>query len=254
MSIDVATICFAFAAFLSTTVDDLVVLITFQCINWGDKEKTFQDKMRDSFYISLGQFLSYTLIIVLSLVGLLLGHFIKEEYISCIGIIPLALGCYMGWETYKESRESTELSDDMGEKGEVTSVNNSSLEISLVSEENSDEDNFLSKFIKILFGNFLNPITLKVAIAGALVGSDNICVYIAFFAKLDKIDDIFLILGIFYTMLGFYIWIGAYIARKSPIATTFINAWSPYFIPPLLVGLGLYILSSSIIAIKIQGK
>lgn len=74
-----------------------------------------------------------------------------------------------------------------------------------------------------------------------MVGSNNICVYIAFFAKLRNLTETFIVIGIFYIMLVFYIWLGAYIAQKSPRKTETIKQWSPYFIPLLLIGLGCYI-------------
>lgn len=55
-SISIAIICFAFVTFFSTTIDDLVVLITFQSLNWGENQKSYSDKIFDSFYISMGQF------------------------------------------------------------------------------------------------------------------------------------------------------------------------------------------------------
>ena len=75
-----------------TTADDLVVLVTFQSLNMQNKDQSTTEMMKNMWLIACGQVLSYTIIVSLSLLGLLLGNFCPEDYVALIGIIPLFLG------------------------------------------------------------------------------------------------------------------------------------------------------------------
>ena len=86
------TVAFAVVAFASTTADDLVVLLTFQSLNIQNKEQSAAEMSRNMWRIAFGQILSYSIIVSIALLGLLLGNFLPEEYVALIGFIPLLLG------------------------------------------------------------------------------------------------------------------------------------------------------------------
>ena len=89
--------------------------------------------------------------------------------------------------------------------------------------------------------------TQKVAIAGLVVGADNIAVYISLFAKLRDLSLVVVALIIFYILLLVYIFISYYLVIKIPNISETIDKYAAIFIPALLIGLGIFILSESII-------
>jgi len=68
-------------AFASTNIDDLFILTLF-----------FGDKKSNATNIYLGQYLGIITLIVLSMAGSLLGHFMDSRYIGLLGLFPIYLG------------------------------------------------------------------------------------------------------------------------------------------------------------------
>jgi cadmium resistance protein CadD (predicted permease) len=307
MGVSSSVILFAVIAFASTTADDLVVLVTFQSLNLQNKDQTTAEMMTNMWLISMGQVLSYTIIVGLSLLGLVLGNFAPEEYVSLIGFIPLFLGLkgvydYFFDDDGEEEEEDKNNMASAGEAGNVSLVTMSPMvasseaggadvesgrlsggehdgkprlkrsnstqaiehhvvhdvkkhdaeehhpEAKEEEEEEEEESNFLSRTFDKLFSAIgLHPMVQKVAIAGLIVGADNVAVYISLFAKLKEIGVVLVALVIFYILLVFYIILSYFLVIKIPNVSVYIDRYAAIGIPVLLIVLGLFILSESIL-------
>jgi cadmium resistance protein CadD (predicted permease) len=74
----------ALAAFAATNVDDFLVLVVFFAQVDG---KTFIN-----YQVAAGQVLKFTVILAISLLGIVLGLFIPSGYIELLGFVPILLG------------------------------------------------------------------------------------------------------------------------------------------------------------------
>lgn len=278
---------FAIVAFASTTADDLVVLLTFQSLNIQNKEQTPAEMNANMWYIAFGQILSYSIIVGLSLLGLILGNFLPEKYVALIGFIPLLLGL-KGYYDYffdsdndSENEGKKENDEEDGQENGITLATVSPLQtnsgggtsdLSKKSEGKDggkvdesegakegeggeegeeEETNILSRtFDRVFTAVGMNPMVQKVAIAGLIVGADNVAVYISLFAKLKDIGLVVVALVIFYALLIIYIFMAYYLVIKVPNVSETIEKYAAVGIPLLLVGLGIFILSESVIFVN----
>lgn len=92
-------------AFYSTTIDDFAVMIIF----FGQANK-MPNVWLGYFKVILGQTMAFTIVVLISLLGLVLGVFIPTEYINLIGVIPL----YIGLQKAKEDLWDAESDDGEG--------------------------------------------------------------------------------------------------------------------------------------------
>jgi len=98
-----AAFILALASFCATNIDDILVLVIF-----------FTDKSSNKRHIIFGQYLGFTVIILISLLGFLVGVFFPTKYVGFIGFIPGTIGFYrlvvMIWEGYqaRKMKETTE--------------------------------------------------------------------------------------------------------------------------------------------------
>ena len=285
------TVAFAVVAFASTTADDLVVLLTFQSLNIQNKEQTPGEMTQNMWYIAFGQILSYSIIVGIALLGLLLGNFCPEDYVALIGFIPLLLGL-KGYYDYffdndddadkkegvdnnnqKENDEegismaaisplqltagvgSEKNPDVVGETVVITASGDIDRDKNMIKQdsnekldEEEEESNILSRtFDKVFTALGLNPMVQKVAVAGLIVGADNVAVYISLFAKLKDFSLVVIALVIFYFLLIVYIFMAYYLVMKVPNVSETIDKYAAVAIPALLIALGIFILSESIL-------
>lgn len=323
MGISASTFLFAIVAFASTTADDLVVLITFQSLNVQNKQQTHEEMMHNMYLIAIGQIISYSIIVCLSLTGLLLGNFLDEEYVSLIGFIPLFLGVKGLYDHFcgddedededvemkniknveynalhNENVDSDEVTIELSpikapvepiakakldndsdanddsttllvkdtpsssvtkvqldiensgvDDGETDLEEQTDEDTSTEGEDDDDEEsNALSRSCDKLFHKImLNPLVAKVAIAGLVVGSDNIAVYISLFAKLKYLDIVVAVLIIFYLLLAFYIFLAYVLVTRVEHISVLIDKYASIGIPILLIALGLFILHESVV-------
>jgi cadmium resistance protein CadD (predicted permease) len=101
----------ALGAFFSTTLDDLLVLVYL-----------FLDKSSDTSInypyarIVIGQFIGFTIIVLISLIGLLLETSMPIKYIDLIGLIPFLVGSYKFYQAIDEDCMNNEKNDSNAEK------------------------------------------------------------------------------------------------------------------------------------------
>jgi len=112
-------------------------------------------------------------------------------------------------------------------------------------EEEEEESNILSTMFKRVFQSCLDPFVIEVTAYALVCSSDNIAIYISIFASL-KPWEVIVVTLLFYLCLGFNIATAMCLMRCRAVSVCF-EDYSKYLVPVLLIGLGVYILSDSII-------
>jgi cadmium resistance protein CadD (predicted permease) len=223
----------AIAAFFSTTLDDLMALM-YLFVNHSHEDKQGSVHMK----IIIGQFLGFTTIVLISLLGILLGAVVPDDYIDLIGFIPLCIGTYklvtgayedcMNQDVSSAENESTpilaaadnssirESTGAMDDKSDISDV----LDVSdrLNSSESSPRsvssrpslvrhasitakkaEPSVSTMEQVL-AQVLDPLVLESTMFALLCGSDNIVIYMTLFAAEDVANVAYIII-IFYVLL-----------------------------------------------------
>lgn len=93
----VTTIISSFIAFTSTNIDDIfILLVLFSQVKTGvckEEDRTFQRKTKiKELYIVIGQYLGFSVIIFLSIIGSLSSFFIPISWIGLLGFVPIYMG------------------------------------------------------------------------------------------------------------------------------------------------------------------
>jgi hypothetical protein len=89
----------AVLAFVSTTVDDFAVMLMF----FG--KATVDEELRANngyLKVILGQTLGFSIVVFISLIGLLIGAIVPKEYIDLVGLFPFLVGVYKIYEVFQE--------------------------------------------------------------------------------------------------------------------------------------------------------
>ena len=77
-------------AFFSTTIDDFAIMLYFFAM--AENEKTPAAKRLQYVKVIAGQTIGFSIVILVSLIGFVLGLLIPEDYIDLIGFIPIIAG------------------------------------------------------------------------------------------------------------------------------------------------------------------
>lgn len=111
-------------AFFSTTIDDFAIMLYFFAL--AENEKTPAAKRLQYVKVVAGQTIGFSIVILVSLIGFVLGLFIPEDYVDLIGFIPIIAGLMkmhevMDEEGYLDScpswcRTSSDGGDDKNDK------------------------------------------------------------------------------------------------------------------------------------------
>ncbi|HDR7778778.1 TPA: cadmium resistance transporter [Bacillus tropicus] len=93
----VTIIISSFIAFTSTNIDDIfILLVLFSQVKTGvckEEDRTFQGKTKiKELYIVIGQYLGFSVIIFLSIIGSLSSFFISISWIGLLGFVPIYMG------------------------------------------------------------------------------------------------------------------------------------------------------------------
>ncbi|PRT19056.1 cadmium resistance transporter [Bacillus wiedmannii] len=93
----VTTIISSFMAFISTNIDDIfILLVLFSQVRTGVIKKegrAIREKTKvQELYIVIGQYLGFSLIIFLSIIGSLSSFFIPVSWIGLLGFVPIYIG------------------------------------------------------------------------------------------------------------------------------------------------------------------
>jgi cadmium resistance transport/sequestration family protein len=190
--------------FAATNVDDILVLTVFYCQVNGTLRKR---------HIVAGQYLGFSALVLISLLGFLIGLVVPHEWIGLLGLIPIAIGIR------KFLYRHAEVGQDQMIKLEVEAAK--------------------SSFLSGLFSRQ----TFSVAAVTFANGGDNIGIYTPLFASSSSVR-VLVLLGVFFVLLGMWCYFGYRLACQSAVAQAF-SRYGHIFVPFILVALGLYIMVES---------
>jgi cadmium resistance transport/sequestration family protein len=196
-------------AFAATNLDDIVILMLF----FTQVNATFRPR-----HIIIGQYLGFSALILASLPGFFGGLIVPRTWIGLLGLVPIAIGItrLVNWK--KEQEEVQEVS---------TEFNTSSSNTSVVST----------------LASLLSPQTYKVAAVTFANGGDNIGIYVPLFAS-SELASLAVILTIFLLMIGVWCYVAYQLTRHPAIADVF-TRYGKFFVPFVLMGLGIFIIIES---------
>ena len=105
--------------------------------------------------------------------------------------------------------------------------------------------NYITRVMKPCLGAMMSPFALEVFATTIAVGSDNIAIYVAVFAS-EKLWEVAITIGLVFGMLyGWYLIANVFV--QFELVKYVCANYSGYLIAPLLVLLGLYVLSDSVL-------
>ncbi|MDQ3816966.1 MAG: cadmium resistance transporter [Acidobacteriota bacterium] len=183
--------------FAATNVDDIFILMLF----FSQTGKVFH-----RWHIIVGQYLGFTALVLISLLGFFGGLIIPRAWVGLLGLLPIALGVRQ-WlnrskEDLKESEEEARVRKTR-KAGAVTAI---------------------TSVAAVTFAN----------------GGDNIGVYSPLFAASD-FTRLMILLSVFYLLIAVWCLIGYAVTRRRAVAHL-ITHYGHLFVPFVLVGLGVYII------------
>src|SRR5919199_1204539 len=193
-------------AFVATNIDDIVILLLF----FAKVDANLRRR-----HIVIGQYLGFTLLIILSLPGFFGGLVVPREWIGLLGLLPIVIGI----------KQLVNQDDDAAQVQTVSS------EI-----EPSSPRNPIVSFLS----SVLSPQTYQVAAVTVANGGDNIGIYIPLFAG-SNLVRLGVILGVFFFMVGVWCAI-AYRLTRQPTIARVLSRYGHANVPFVLIALGLYIL------------
>ncbi|MEH2197436.1 cadmium resistance transporter [Nostoc sp.] len=189
-------------AFIATNIDDIVILLLF----FSRINANFRPR-----HIVAGQFLGFTVLLILSLPGLFGGLVLSKNWIGLLGLLPMSIGI----------------------SSLVNREEDSSLEVVAVTEE----------IEKSTINSFFSPQAYSVAAVTIANGSDNISVYVPLFAS-SNLESFVVIIGLFFLLLGIWCY-AAYKLTNYGVIANVLTRYINNLVPFILIGLGAFIVLES---------
>lgn len=186
--------------FVLTNIDDAFVLVTFFAESSTSRNLT-------PLKITLGQYIGFTVIVVVSLIGFAVAVALPSEPIGFLGLLPILLGVWKFFDLLFPKKNDTE-----GEESESQRIANA----------------------KSVF---------KVALITIMNGGDNIGTYIPLFSQ-AKGAEVAVYVVVYYILLGIWCFI-AFLIMKQRHILRLAEKYASFIIPFLYLGLGIYIVVKS---------
>jgi cadmium resistance protein CadD (predicted permease) len=203
--------------FVATNIDDLLLLVAIH----SDHRRTYPPRA-----VLIGQVLGFTFIIAISLLGFWFNILLPASWLACLGFFPLFIGC-------------KQLNDLI-----YLYLSGSALQEGRLPSESSAEFPRLSASWR--------RTSSKVAVLTLANGSDNISIYLPAFAKFTPFELITTIATFYFSLLA--LWSFSSWLSFHPSWQVAIRKYGPVIAPIVLVCLGAWLLSDSIIAHYILSK
>lgn len=198
------TIGTACLTFILTNIDDAFVLVTFFAESTTSRNLT-------PLKITLGQYIGFTVIVVVSLIGFAVAVALPSEPIGFLGLLPILLGVWRFFDL---------LFPKKGPKKDDTE------------EEESESQRIANA--KSVF---------KVAGITIMNGGDNIGTYIPLFSQAEG-AEVAVYVVVYYILLGVWCLI-AFLIMKQKHILRIAEKYASFIIPFLYLGLGIYIVVTS---------
>lgn len=192
----IAAIVTATITFAATNIDDIFVLMLF----YSQTNKTFHRR-----HVVAGQYLGFTWLVLVSLLGFLGGLIVPREWIGLLGLLPIIIGVRHWLNRNKIEAEATE-TRDVSKSGVFSAV------------------------VGVASVTFAN-------------GGDNIGIYTPLFASSD-LTRLIIFLVVFYLLLGVWCAVSYFLTRQ-PLVAKVLTGYGHLIVPFVLVALGVYILIES---------
>ena len=189
-------------AFIATNIDDIVILLLF----FSQINANFRPQ-----HIVTGQFLGFTVLLILSLSGLFGGLVLSKSWIGLLGLLPMSIGISSLVNQEEDSSKEVVAATEEAEASTITS--------------------------------FLSPQTYSVAAVTIANGSDNISVYVPLFASCN-LESFLVIIGLFFLLLGVWCYV-AYKLINNRVIADVLTRYVNYLVPFVLIGLGVFIVLKS---------
>ena len=189
-------------AFIATNIDDIVILLLF----FSQINATFRRR-----HIVAGQFLGFTVLLILSLSGLFGGLVLSKSWIGLLGLLPIAIGISSLVNKQEDALEEVVATTEESEASTITSL--------------------------------LSPQTYSVAAVTVANGSDNISVYVPLFAS-SNLESFVIIIGLFFLLLGVWCY-AAYKLTNYKVIADVLTRYANNIVPFVLIGLGAFIVLKS---------
>jgi cadmium resistance protein CadD (predicted permease) len=198
------------AAFVSTNIDDLLILMAF-----------FATPRFPPFQIVLGQYIGMGSLIAVSLLGLLIALVVPRNLIGLIGLFPIAIGIKELLELHKKNNND----DDNNKDNE---------------EEKKEElaKQHLQRSKKIAYVPFLTVASVTFS------GGEEIGIYTSLFATNNEVIRIITIVSVVMVLTGFWCGLANYFVNRSFLAERFRHI-AGRLLPFVLIGLGIYIMAEA---------
>jgi cadmium resistance protein CadD (predicted permease) len=200
-----AQIGLAFVVFVSTNIDDILLLTAF-----------FSDRKLRVKAIVMGQYIGIGILVIVSVITAFLALAIPQSLLAFLGILPIALGCYKLYELYKNSQVDKE--ENIGD-----------LEDSITAAEHQAAKNFGSQALGVASVTLAN-------------GGDNLGIYIPIFTSNSDAMLIFVI--VFAVMTAVWCLLGYVIVNNRVLGNTIRN-YGHKILPFVLILLGFDILKDA---------
>lgn len=192
----IGTACSSFAI---TNIDDMFVLATFFA-------EASTSRVTTPLKITIGQYVGFTVIIVVSMIGFGVSLVLPSEPIGFLGLLPMLLGI---WKLFD-------------------------LIFPTQTEETEEEEKSRLSGAKSI---------LKVSIITVMNGGDNIGTYIPLFSQ-AKGAEIAVYVVTYYILLGVWCLI-AFLVMKQKHIVRLAQKYADIVVPFLYVGLGVYVVVKS---------
>jgi cadmium resistance transport/sequestration family protein len=189
-------------AFSATNVDDIVILLLF----FSQVNSTFRP-----WHIVVGQYLGFTVLVILSLPGFFGGLILPQNWLGLLGLMPITMG--MSNLVNRETKPTTEVVEE-------TTLSQTSV-----------------------LASFLSPQTYNVAAVTIANGSDNISVYVSLFAS-SNLGNLFIIISLFFFLLAIWCYAAYKLTHQQGIADV-LTRYGSQIVPFVLMGLGGFIVWKS---------
>ncbi|WP_445635176.1 Transporter [Nostoc sp. DSM 114161] len=165
-----------------------------------------------SRHIVAGQYLGFAALIAASLPGFFGGLIIPQSWIRLLGFMPIIIGMS---SLLKREEDSPEEASEETERSYPSVI-----------------------------ASFLSPQTCNVAAIAFANGSDNISVYVPLFAN-SELESLLVIVSVFFSLVGVWCY-AAYKFTYLPAIAQFLTDNGNTFVPCILVGLGVFIVSENV--------
>ncbi|MHC5594892.1 MAG: cadmium resistance transporter [Nostoc sp.] len=189
-------------AFIATNIDDIVILLLF----FSQINANFRPR-----HIVAGQFLGFTVLLILSLPGLFGGLVLSKNWIGLLGLLPISIGISSLVNREEDSSKEVIAETEEAEASTITS--------------------------------FFSPQAYSVAAVTIANGSDNISVYVPLFAS-SNLESFVVIIFFFFLLLGVWCY-AAYKLTNNRVIADVLTRYVNNLVPFVLIGLGAFIVLKS---------